>query len=157
MDGEVKLLTLVIPVEDDKRVLLGLKKRGFGEGYYNGFGGKVEPGESVSEAAARELEEESELRSPKLDKRGVLTFHYDDKPKPLEIHVFRVSEYEGVPAETEEMRPEWFAFDEIPFQKMWADDALWYPLFLSGKTFEGEFYFENTHDLKRHELRETTT
>ena len=114
-------------------------------------------GESVSEAAARELEEESELRSPKLDKRGVLTFHYDDKPKPLEVHVFRVSEYEGVPAETEEMRPEWFAFDQIPFQKMWADDALWYPLFLSGKTFEGEFYFENTHDLKRHELRETTT
>ena len=53
--------------------------------------------------------------------------------------------------------PEWFAFDQIPFQKMWADDALWYPLFLSGKTFEGEFYFENTHDLKRHELRETTT
>ena len=46
MDGEVKLLTLVIPVDDDKkRVLLGLKKRGFGEGYYNGFGGKVEPGE----------------------------------------------------------------------------------------------------------------
>ena len=114
-------------------------------------------GESVSEAAARELEEESELRSPKLDKRGVLTFHYDDKPKPLEVHVFRVSEYEGVPAETEEMRPEWFAFDQIPFKKMWADDALWYPLFLSGKTFEGEFYFENTHDLKRHELRETTT
>ena len=32
MDGEVKLLTLVIPVDDDKRVLLGLKKRGFGEG-----------------------------------------------------------------------------------------------------------------------------
>ena len=45
MDGEVKLLTLVIPVDDGKRVLLGLKKRGFGEGYYNGFGGKVEPGE----------------------------------------------------------------------------------------------------------------
>ena len=44
----MKLLTLVIPVDDDKtrkRVLLGLKKRGFGEGYYNGFGGKVERGE----------------------------------------------------------------------------------------------------------------
>eukprot|EP00051_Salpingoeca_urceolata_P006046 m.80347 g.80347 ORF g.80347 m.80347 type:complete len:91 (+) comp14659_c1_seq3:1046-1318(+) len=39
------------------RVLLGLKKRGFGQGKLNGFGGKVEAGETVAEAAARELEE----------------------------------------------------------------------------------------------------
>ena len=38
-----KLLTLVI-VRDADRVLLGRKKRGFGEGYLNGFGGKVEVG-----------------------------------------------------------------------------------------------------------------
>jgi hypothetical protein len=36
-------------------VLLGRKKRGFGEGYVNGFGGKVEPGETVEAAAAREV------------------------------------------------------------------------------------------------------
>lgn len=33
------------------RVLLGMKKRGFGMGKYNGFGGKVEPGESIEAAA----------------------------------------------------------------------------------------------------------
>jgi 8-oxo-dGTP pyrophosphatase MutT (NUDIX family) len=27
----------------------------FGQGYYNGFGGKVETGETVEEAAAREV------------------------------------------------------------------------------------------------------
>jgi 8-oxo-dGTP pyrophosphatase MutT (NUDIX family) len=32
-----------------------LKKRGFGAGYYNGFGGKVEPGESIEQAAQREV------------------------------------------------------------------------------------------------------
>lgn len=37
------------------QLLLGYKKRGFGKDMYNGFGGKVEPGESVSEAAHREL------------------------------------------------------------------------------------------------------
>lgn len=37
------------------RVLLGRKKRGFGEGYVNGFGGKVEPGEGIAAAAAREV------------------------------------------------------------------------------------------------------
>ncbi|CAN0505072.1 unnamed protein product, partial [Ectocarpus sp. 12 AP-2014] len=37
--------------DDSKEILLGMKKRGFGEGKWNGFGGKVESGESVEEAA----------------------------------------------------------------------------------------------------------
>lgn len=37
------------------RLLLGRKLRGFGEGYLNGFGGKVEPGETIEAAAAREV------------------------------------------------------------------------------------------------------
>eukprot|EP00850_Spirogloea_muscicola_P021343 SM000245S08182 [mRNA] locus=s245:67320:74880:+ [translate_table: standard] len=49
-----KLLTLAL-VHEGGRVLLGRKKRGFGEGYYNGFGGKVEPGETVEGAAIREV------------------------------------------------------------------------------------------------------
>ncbi len=47
-----KLYTLVFLVDDD-RVLLGMKKRGFGAGKWNGFGGKVEPGETIEEAAIR--------------------------------------------------------------------------------------------------------
>ena len=52
-----KLLTLVFLREGEK-VLLGMKKRGFGEGKWNGFGGKVEAGETIIEAAAREVKEE---------------------------------------------------------------------------------------------------
>lgn len=40
-------------IQNDRRVLLGLKKRGFGTGFWNGFGGKIESGESIDEAAAR--------------------------------------------------------------------------------------------------------
>jgi hypothetical protein len=40
-----KLLTLCIVHQNDK-VLLGMKKRGFGMGRWNGFGGKVEAGAS---------------------------------------------------------------------------------------------------------------
>ena len=62
----VKLLTLVV-VRDrgGRRVLLGKKLRGFGAGYFNGFGGKVEAGESVVEAAHRELQEEAGVTAPK--------------------------------------------------------------------------------------------
>jgi 8-oxo-dGTP diphosphatase / 2-hydroxy-dATP diphosphatase len=34
-------------------VLLGLKKKGFGKGKWNGFGGKVEKNETILEAAIR--------------------------------------------------------------------------------------------------------
>ena len=49
-----KVLTLVL-VRDvpQRRVLLGLKKRGFGAGKWNGFGGKLEPGETIEQAAKR--------------------------------------------------------------------------------------------------------
>ena len=47
-----KLLTLVMVVQPGK-VLLGMKKRGFGEGKWNGFGGKVQSGETIEEAARR--------------------------------------------------------------------------------------------------------
>ena len=69
-----KVLTLVMPRREG-RILLGMKKRGFGQGRlvgtlcssnehyvtsrWNGFGGKVETGESVAEGATRELLEES--------------------------------------------------------------------------------------------------
>ncbi|KAH9555225.1 hypothetical protein CY35_08G103800 [Sphagnum magellanicum] len=79
-----KVLTLVI-IEKEGKVLLGMKKRGFGQGYYNGFGGKVETGETVEEAAARELEEEAGVVAVSMEKRGILTFHFDDNPQPWEI------------------------------------------------------------------------
>ena len=47
-----KLLTLVL-IRESKRVLLGLKKKGFGMGRWNGFGGKVEKGETIEQAARR--------------------------------------------------------------------------------------------------------
>lgn len=51
---KVKYYTNAFVVKDGK-VLLGYKKRGFGVGKYNGFGGKVEPGELPRDAAIREL------------------------------------------------------------------------------------------------------
>lgn len=49
--------TLCFLLDGDK-VLLGLKKKGFGQGKWLGIGGKVEEGESVEEAAKREVKEE---------------------------------------------------------------------------------------------------
>jgi len=52
MSASRKILTLAM-VRKANAILLGLKKKGFGEGKWNGFGGKVEKDETVSEGAIR--------------------------------------------------------------------------------------------------------
>ena len=49
--------SLVYPVDSRGRVLLGRKKRGMGFGKWNGFGGKIEKGETMRQCAVRELRE----------------------------------------------------------------------------------------------------
>ncbi len=140
-----KVLTLCV-VCNEKEVLLGLKKRGFGEGRWNGFGGKVEEGESIEEAAARELEEESGLRSTEMNKAGILEFSFENDSKIHEVHIFKITTFAGEPMETEEMKPEWFAFENIPYDQMWSDDKYWLPLLLSEKRFKGSFLFDRPSD-----------
>lgn len=49
-----KVYTLVFVMDTmEKRILLGLKKRGFGINKWNGLGGKVENNESIINAAKR--------------------------------------------------------------------------------------------------------
>ncbi|KAI8812041.1 hypothetical protein BJ742DRAFT_77635 [Cladochytrium replicatum] len=52
-------------------------------------------------------------------------FVFEGDPLGLEVHVFHVNKYTGVEAETEEMRPQWYTFDQFPFKSMWPDDELW--------------------------------
>jgi hypothetical protein len=68
------------------------------------------------------------------------------------VHVFAAVSWTGVPAETEEMRPRWFDAAEIPFDEMWADDRHWFPLFLAGRRFRGEFLFRDGITLVAHAL-----
>ena len=50
--------TLCFPVRPDGKLLLGRKKRGFGVSKWNGFGGKIEAGETSQQAVIREIKEE---------------------------------------------------------------------------------------------------
>ena len=137
----MKQLTLVI-IHQNHRVLLGMKKRGFGAGRWNGFGGKIELGETISEAAERELFEEANIVADNLEEFGILNFKFVDQTPDLEVHIFRANSFSGELMETEEMRPQWFKIDEIPYDKMWADDIFWLPLLIKGEKFKGEFIFD---------------
>ena len=71
----MKIVTLVF-VHDNQKVLLGYKKRGFGAGRWNGFGGKVETGETLEQAARRELKEESGAQNTTDGARKNRTSYY---------------------------------------------------------------------------------
>jgi len=135
------LLTLCL-IRKENKVLLGMKKKGrMGVGKFNGFGGHVEKGETIEEAAIREVKEEADIETQDLEKIGIVQFRFKSKSEIREVHIFTTDHFLGEPKETEEMKPEWFYLNEIPFEQMWSDDKLWFPLFISGKKFRGSFIF----------------
>ncbi len=142
-----KKLTLTI-VQKNNYILLGLKKRGFGLGRWNGFGGKVCKNETIKEAAVRELKEESGIIAKDINRLGVLEFHFENLEDILEVHVYKVTDFSKEPIETEEMKPKWFSINEIPFDLMWPDDIYWMPYLLNDKRFIGKFIFDKPSDNK---------
>lgn len=146
-----KILTLCI-IHDHPRVLLGMKKRGFGAGRWNGFGGKVEPGESIEDAAKREIWEEAGVKVTDIEKVGKIDFEFLGNPEVLEVHIFKADDFMGNITESEEMKPQWFHIDEIPFSDMWPDDKYWMSLFLKNKKFRGRFLFEGQNEIISHSL-----
>ena len=122
-------------------VLLIRKLRGLGAGKINAPGGRLEPGETLVEAAMRETREEVGVtpRAPRL--RGELRFEFVDGYR-LECHVFSADDCDGEARPSDEAIPIWTPLWQIPYREMWADDALWVPLMLSGRTpFSGRFVF----------------
>lgn len=118
-----------------------MKKRGFGTGRWNGFGGKVQEGESIEQAALRELEEEAGIVAKNMERLGIIDFEFEGNPEILAVHIFKGNDFGGEPKESEEMKPQWFHIDDIPFTSMWPDDKHWFPLFLKNKKFRGKFLF----------------
>ncbi len=127
-------------------VLLIEKRRGLGEGWYNGPGGKLEAGETPRECAVRETREEVGLAVSELTKAGELTFMLDGDEHTF-CHVFRTRSFEGEPTASAEAIPEWVPIDEVPYDRMWEDDRLWLPGLLQGRTVAGEFRFEGGEPL----------
>jgi len=147
-----QLMTIGLIREGDK-ILLGLKKRGFGQGRWNGFGGKVEQGENITDALEREVLEESSLTVKKAREMGVINFYFEDKNLQPEVHIFLITDWEGEPKETEEMCPEWFDIKAIPYKRMWPADKKWLEFFLAGHKFEGNIFFKDDQTVLRVEIK----
>lgn len=142
----LKKATLAFLINKNQ-ILLGIKKKGLGQGKLNGIGGKVKEkqGESIEKAMVRETREEIGVTPTNYDHKAVLKFYFPYVPQNQdwnqEVHVYLVDQWQGKPQESSEMKPLWIPIEKIPYQKMWSDDLHWLPHILAGKQIRAEFTF----------------
>ena len=98
-------IVLVIPVRDGK-VLAGQRAAGSHlAGAWVFPGGKIEPGESAEQAAARELLEETGLKAHSLESFHRWTYDYADRK--LAFEAFLVVSFQGAPRPEDGMELHW--------------------------------------------------
>ncbi len=153
------MVCTVIFLTKDNQVLLGLKKSGLGRGNYVGIGGKVEQGESIKEAAIREFKEEVKIELPPelLEEVAVVNFHFPhikDGSWDQEVYAFLVEDYSVEPQETEEIKPVWFAIEQLPLDQMWDDAKYWIPQILHGQKLQASLVYDSQLKVNEKEISE---
>ncbi|MDU1248770.1 MAG: DNA mismatch repair protein MutT [Veillonella sp.] len=116
----MKPTTLVFPIDEQNRILLGRKKRGFGADKYNGFGGKL---------AAFDFQ-----------------FPFDESLTHVS-YVYFLRAFTGDVEETDEMEPHWLEPNQIPYEHMWDGDRRWLPMLLEGKKLKGPIVFGRDNNM----------
>lgn len=146
---QATLCFLIRGNQGERELLLAMKKTGFGEGKWNGIGGRLDLGrksESISETAIREVEEEIGIKIKDIEKVAILNFSHpyflNSEEKEWQVHVFFAKQWEGEPLESKEMKPSWFKINELPFDEMWLDRKFWLPRVLNGEKLEGNFVYK---------------
>lgn len=145
-------MTQIIPATlcfliKDEEVLLGRKARKIGAKLWNGFGGKIEEGETPRQAASRELENEVGIfvAPDKLIKTAIIDFHnvrQSGRKYIFQVHVYLAIEWMGHPHETDEMKsPTWWKINQLPLKEMMLADRIWLPLVLQRKKFYAKFWY----------------
>lgn len=127
----------------DGKLLLQRKSAGrFGEGKWNGPGGKVQEGETPLQCVIREVQEETGLTIRDPVYMGVNEFYFGQEKAPdWLVHVYVAECFTGALRPSEEGELRWFSLGEIPYGEMWQDDTYWLPVVLGGKRIEGRFVF----------------
>jgi 8-oxo-dGTP diphosphatase len=128
---------------NDNDVLLIKKKRGFGKGKYSAPGGKIEDDEQPSETAVREVKEETDLTVYDLNKVGKLTLVAGKNPVML-VYIFTSRRSFGTAIESDEAIPRWFSCENIPYDRMWADNKYWMPNVLNRVRFRAKSVFDES-------------
>lgn len=145
----VAVTYLIRDTSTGAEVLLGEKLTGLGAGKIVGPGGKLEPGETSAEAAAREVAEEVGLTVSATALKRVAELRYEFPHRPAwsqSSTAFVAREWTGEPVASDELRPRWYPLAELPLERMWDDARRWLPRVLAGETLSVDCSYAADND-----------
>lgn len=146
-------MTILYVVKNGK-LLLGLKKKSFGQGKFNGVGGKLEGRETIEKAMLREAKEEMNIKPKNYKLMATIyldEFIYGAKSRVI-LYVYLAKDYDGTPVESDEMAPYWFDIDALPYENMIASDKVWLPLVLKEEKFEAYINLDENFNVIFHKI-----
>lgn len=138
--------TLIFIKNCKNQIWLAEKKRNFGTGKLNGYGGKVQSGETITKCILRELEEETSLN---LDENeivylGYIDYHDLDRKERRIVYIYTTIATDKCPTESEEMgNPKKYTLKGVPYQNMWPDTIFWLHLVFNQRFFKIKFVLKN--------------
>jgi ADP-ribose pyrophosphatase YjhB (NUDIX family) len=150
--------TIVYIIDPDTHeVLMAKKMKKVGVGYWFGYGGKLEDGETALECICRETFQESgnviQLDPNKLEPVALISFFKGQESNPrsdealFEVLCYRIFVKKaeiGTPEGTDEMaNPTWFPLIRLPLEEMKSGDELFVPQILLGTPVKGYIHFSS--------------
>ena len=134
------LLFLIRKSDGATDICLAMRKQGERKGRYNGIDAVVGDDETPEQAARRSAEEELGVTVESVDKRGEITFVFqEDSTSDRMFHIYVSEDFTGEPVSGDEMSPSWLSTSYIPYGEMWQDVIFWLPHVLEGKKVRGRF------------------
>ena len=149
-----KSVCSLLYIKMENKLLLARKKRGFGYGMFNGMGGKMQAGENITQTMLRETMEEIGVVPTGYELVSVLKFdeYVKGVRELVEVDVFLADGYDGTIAESEEMDPQWFELDNLPYDNMFPDAKYFLPDVLEGKKVKGFFKYDEEFNILENRL-----
>lgn len=143
----VPRVLVFITNDDDVLLLKGAPTKRIWPNLYNGVGGHVEPGETIREAALREVQEEvgiTELQD--LSLRGIVNITTDRPRTGIMMFVFTARASSRTIVAGAEGRPEWVDWQTLDANTMVSDLPIIIPRALSMAANEPPFYAHYWYD-----------